>query len=52
MGPHAGVGMHIMNYRAGIIGGNLEIRRDQPRGTVVTCRFPIGTAGTSLENGQ
>ncbi len=39
--PHAGVGLHIMNYRAGMIGGSLEVRREQPRGTVVTCRFPI-----------
>jgi len=42
--PHAGVGLHIMNYRAGMIGGNLEVRREQPPGTVVTCRFPITTA--------
>jgi PAS domain S-box-containing protein len=41
--PHAGVGLHIMNYRAGMIGGNLEVRREQPRGTSVTCRFPIAT---------
>ena len=39
--PHAGVGLHIMNYRAGMIGGSLEVRREQPRGTAVTCRFPI-----------
>jgi PAS domain S-box-containing protein len=39
--PHTGVGLHIMNYRAGMIGGNLEVRREQPRGTTVTCRFPI-----------
>lgn len=39
--PHNGVGMHIMNYRAGMIGGTLEIRRDQPKGTIVTCRFPV-----------
>jgi nitrate/nitrite-specific signal transduction histidine kinase len=39
--PHAGVGLHIMNYRAGMIGGNLEVHREQPRGTAVTCRFPI-----------
>jgi PAS domain S-box-containing protein len=49
LGPHAGVGMHIMNYRAGMIGGTLEIRREQPRGTIVTCRFPVdakqGTSG-------
>ena len=42
--PHSGVGLHIMNYRAGMIGGNLEVRRGQPRGTVVTCRFPITVA--------
>lgn len=39
--PHLGVGLHIMNYRAGMIGGSVEIRRDQTRGTVVTCRFPM-----------
>ena len=39
--PQPGVGLHIMNYRAGMIGGNLEIHREQPRGTAVTCRFPI-----------
>ena len=44
--PHAGVGLHIMNYRAGIIGGNLEIRREHPRGTAVTCRFPMTKATT------
>jgi len=41
--PHAGVGLHIMNYRAGMIGGNLEVLREQPRGTAVTCRFPIAS---------
>jgi two-component system CheB/CheR fusion protein len=41
LAPHTGVGLHIMNYRAGIIGGTLKVRRDQSRGTVVTCRFPI-----------
>jgi len=39
--PHPGVGLQIMNYRAGMIGGHLEVRRDHPKGTVVTCRFPI-----------
>jgi len=41
LAPHAGVGLHIMNYRAGMIGGNLDIQREPPRGTLVTCRFPI-----------
>jgi len=39
--PHTGVGLHIMNYRAGMIGGNLDVRREQSRGTIVTCRFPV-----------
>ena len=36
-----GMGLHIMNYRAGMIGGSLEIRADKPSGTVVTCVFPV-----------
>ena len=48
LGSHTGVGMHIMNYRAGMIGGTLEVRRDQPQGTIVTCRFPIGTSATAI----
>ena len=38
---HTGVGLQIMNYRVGMIRGNLEIRRERPRGTSVTCRFPM-----------
>jgi PAS domain S-box-containing protein len=45
VGPHTGVGMHIMNYRAGMVGGRLEISRNQPRGTIVTCHFPVATPG-------
>jgi PAS domain S-box-containing protein len=36
-----GMGLHIMNYRAGMIGGLLEIRRDGTRGTFVVCHFPV-----------
>lgn len=36
-----GMGLHIMNYRAGMIGGVLEVAPDMNRGTVVTCIFPI-----------
>lgn len=39
--PHSGMGLRIMNYRAGMVGGTLEIRRDHPQGTAVICRFPI-----------
>ena len=47
--PHAGVGLHIMNYRAGMIGGSLNIQREQPSGTVVTCRFPVTTGHRGSE---
>jgi PAS domain S-box-containing protein len=36
-----GMGLHIMNYRAGMLGGSLEIRRDTKSGTIVTCIFPV-----------
>jgi len=32
-----GMGLHIMEYRAGLIGGTLQIESDS-RGTLVTCR--------------
>jgi PAS domain S-box-containing protein len=37
----SGIGLHIMKYRSGMIGGALEIRRRAARGTVVTCTFPV-----------
>jgi PAS domain S-box-containing protein len=36
-----GMGLHIMNYRAGMIGGALDVQRDKTGGTVVTCIFPL-----------
>jgi PAS domain S-box-containing protein len=36
-----GMGLHIMNYRAGMIGGTLDVRPDPIRGTAVTCTFPM-----------
>jgi signal transduction histidine kinase len=39
-----GMGLHIMNYRAGMIGGTLEVRPDQRQGTRVTCTFPLHTS--------
>jgi PAS domain S-box-containing protein len=35
-----GMGRHIMNYRAGMIGGTLEISSQPGIGTIVTCTFP------------
>jgi len=35
-----GMGLHIMSYRAGMIGGRLEVRPRTPLGTCVRCIFP------------
>ncbi len=35
-----GMGLHIMRYRAGMIGGVLEVKPDDSHGTLVTCIFP------------
>ena len=36
-----GMGHHIMSHRAKMIGGTLDIEPCSPRGTVVTCIFPV-----------
>lgn len=36
-----GMGLHIMRYRARMIGGSLEIARGWHQGTVVSCLFPM-----------
>ena len=38
---HPGIGLHTMAYRARLIGAWLEVNRRSPRGTVVTCVFPL-----------
>ena len=40
-----GMGLHIMSYRAGMIGGRLDVRPTPPHGTCVTCIFPMVNAG-------
>jgi signal transduction histidine kinase len=43
-----GIGLDLMRYRAGVIGGRLEIRPAEAGGTVVTCSFhPGGAKGLS-----
>jgi nitrate/nitrite-specific signal transduction histidine kinase len=34
-----GMGLHIMNYRAQMIGASLDIRRGAGGGTIVLCSF-------------
>jgi signal transduction histidine kinase len=42
---HAGMGLHIMSYRARIIGGNLSIKKAVEGGTVVVCSLPVTENG-------
>jgi PAS domain S-box-containing protein len=36
-----GIGLHTMDYRARLIDGSLEVRRQPRRGSAVTCVFPL-----------
>ena len=36
-----GMGLQIMSYRAGMIGGRLEVKPHEDRGTVISCLFPM-----------
>jgi len=36
-----GMGLHLMNYRARMVGGSLEAERITTGGTMVTCLFPV-----------
>ena len=40
--PHSsGMGLQIMNHRAGMIGGSLQVKARETQGTIVLCQFPI-----------
>lgn len=38
---HAGMGLNIMNYRANMVGGSLDVRKNSTRGISVVCIFPL-----------
>jgi PAS domain S-box-containing protein len=40
-----GMGLHLMSYRARMVGGSLEVQRIPTGGTMVTCLFPVGDEG-------
>ena len=42
VGRDAGMGLRIMNYRAHIIGGSVQVKPGRPAGTVVSCTVPMG----------
>jgi len=39
-GSSGGMGLRIMNYRAKMIGGTLQVKRGPVGGTIVTCQLP------------
>ena len=39
-----GVGLHLMSYRARMVGGSLEVQRVEAVGTLVTCLFSVVTS--------
>jgi nitrate/nitrite-specific signal transduction histidine kinase len=41
-----GLGFHIMNYRARLMGGQLKIESPEKGGTRVACYLPDGTVGS------
>jgi len=45
-GKGTGMGLHLMSYRARMIGASLQIQRGETGGTVVTCLFPVEDQGT------
>jgi PAS domain S-box-containing protein len=45
-----GMGLHLMNYRARIIGGSLEVQRAAAGGTVVACLFPVSASVSVLSS--
>ena len=40
-GRSTGMGLRIMNYRASLIGGSLQVKGTGARGTRVTCSVPV-----------
>ena len=50
LGPVKGIGLNIMKYRAGMIGGTLDIKRHPEGGTVVTCTYR-DSFGPRLDDG-
>jgi signal transduction histidine kinase len=43
-GTRVGLGLSIMEYRAKMVGGSMEMQSIPGEGTVVTCMFPLRKA--------
>jgi PAS domain S-box-containing protein len=47
-----GMGLRIMKYRSGMIGGVLQVRRGRAGGTIVSCSFPVEERGEYAKVGE
>jgi len=45
LGQHNGMGLRVMQYRAGMVGGSLVVQREPEGGTSVVCSLPADQAG-------
>jgi PAS domain S-box-containing protein len=45
-----GMGLHLMNYRARMIGGSLEVQRVASGGTVIACLFPVSSSPAAVSS--
>lgn len=48
----SGMGLNIMNYRARIIGGSLDVRSGPDGGTVVTCTLPPSSDASAIRGAR
>ncbi len=48
-GKHAGMGLRVMGYRAGLIGGSLAVQRNESGGTTVLCTVHQRTRAANYE---
>ncbi|MCB1278816.1 PAS domain S-box protein [Prosthecobacter sp.] len=47
-----GIGMRVMDYRANLIGGSLEIKSKPRGGVCVICQFPCGVCHSNQSQGK
>ena len=45
----SGMGIQIMNYRARMIGGSLQVESGEDRGVTITCQFPLAKSKGGLK---
>ena len=44
------IGLYSMRYRAELIGGRMDLETDAKQGTSITCRLPLSSDASSLED--